>query len=55
MNERQIKYMLTIFREGSISRAAEVLYVSQPSVSQCERWRKNSAPSSLCGTRTPWF
>lgn len=37
MNERQIKYMLTIFREGSISRAAEVLYVSQPSVSQMVR------------------
>jgi len=29
--------MLTIFREGSISRAAEVLYVSQPSVSQMVR------------------
>ena len=37
MNERQIKYMLTIFREVSISRAAEVLYVSQPSVSQMFR------------------
>ena len=37
MNERQIKSMLTIFREGSISRAAEVLYVSQPSVSQMVR------------------
>lgn len=37
MNERQIKYMLTIFREGSISCAAEVLYVSQPSVSQMVR------------------
>ena len=37
MNKRQIKYMLTIFREGSISRAAEVLYVSQPSVSQMVR------------------
>ncbi|MFC2716599.1 MAG: LysR substrate-binding domain-containing protein [Stomatobaculum longum] len=32
-----MKYMLTIFREGSISRAAEVLYVSQPSVSQMVR------------------
>ena len=37
MNERQIRYMLTILREGSISRAAEVLYVSQPSLSQMVR------------------
>ena len=37
MNDRQMKYMLTILREGSISRAAELLYVSQPSLSQMVR------------------
>jgi len=34
MNERQINYMLTILKEGSITKAAEKLYVSQPSLSQ---------------------
>lgn len=37
MNDRQMKYMLTILREGSISKAAEALYVSQPSLSQMVR------------------
>lgn len=37
MNDRQMKYMLTILREGSISKAAELLYVSQPSLSQMVR------------------
>jgi len=37
MNERQISYMLTILREGSISKAAEKLYISQPSLSQTVR------------------
>jgi len=34
MNDRQLNYMLRIVKEGSISKAAEVLYVSQPSLSQ---------------------
>ena len=34
MTERQAKYLLTIAEEGSISKAAKKLYVSQPSLSQ---------------------
>jgi DNA-binding transcriptional LysR family regulator len=34
MNERQQRYLLTIAEEGSISKAAKKLYISQPSLSQ---------------------
>ena len=37
MNDRQLEYMLTILKEGSISKAAEVLCISQPSLSQMVR------------------
>ncbi len=33
MNERQLKYILTIAREGNLTAAAEKLYISQPSLS----------------------
>ena len=34
MNTRQFQYVLTLAREGSFSRAAETLHISQPSLSQ---------------------
>lgn len=34
MNLKQLKYVLVLSREGSFSRAAEVLHISQPSLSQ---------------------
>src|SRR5437764_8083327 len=34
MNLRQLEYFMTIAEEGSITRAAERLFVSQPSLSQ---------------------
>ena len=34
MNTKQIKYVLALAREGSFSRAAELLGISQPSLSQ---------------------
>lgn len=34
MNEKQIRYVLVLAREGSFSKAAEVLNISQPSLSQ---------------------
>ena len=34
MNSKHAQYMLTVFQEGSITRAAKKLYVSQPSLSQ---------------------
>lgn len=34
MNTKQLKYVLVLAREGSFSRAAEVLKISQPSLSQ---------------------
>jgi len=37
LNERQILYMQTILQEGSITKAAEKLYISQPSLSQMVR------------------
>ena len=37
MNDRQLTYLLTILKEGSISKAADVLCISQPSLSQMVR------------------
>lgn len=34
MNFRQLKYVLTVLEEGSISKAAQKLYISQPALSQ---------------------
>ena len=34
MNERQFRYVVALAEKGSFSRAAEVLNVSQPSLSQ---------------------
>ncbi len=34
MNTKQLKYVLTLVREGTFSRAAEVLNITQPSLSQ---------------------
>ncbi|MBQ1890649.1 MAG: LysR family transcriptional regulator, partial [Selenomonas sp.] len=34
MEFRQFRYILTVAQEGSISRAAQKLYISQPSLSQ---------------------
>lgn len=34
MNFRQLEYVLAIYREGSLTKAAEKLYISQPALSQ---------------------
>ncbi|MCD8083397.1 MAG: LysR family transcriptional regulator [Clostridiales bacterium] len=34
MNFKQLEYVLSIYREGSLSRAAEKLYISQPALTQ---------------------
>ena len=34
MNTKQLKYVLAVSREGSFSKAAEVLNITQPSLSQ---------------------
>jgi len=33
MNFRQLYYIITIYEEGSISKAADKLYISQPALS----------------------
>lgn len=35
MDFKQLQYILTIYEEGGISKAAEKLYISQPSLSKC--------------------
>ncbi|MGO4972644.1 LysR family transcriptional regulator [[Clostridium] aminophilum] len=47
MNDRQLNYMLTILREGSISKAAEVLCISQPSLSQMVRKIENEMNAEI--------
>jgi DNA-binding transcriptional LysR family regulator len=47
MNDRQLSYMLTILKEGSISRAAEVLCISQPSLSQMVRKIENEIHAEI--------
>jgi DNA-binding transcriptional LysR family regulator len=60
MNINQIKYLLTIYNEGSVTKAAEKLHVSQPSLSNMikniedeigEKIFKRTSPISLtyCG------
>ena len=34
MNFRQLEYVITIYREGTLTRAAEKLFISQPALTQ---------------------
>lgn len=47
MNDRQLNYMLTILKEGSISKAADVLCISQPSLSQMVRKIENEIHAEI--------
>jgi DNA-binding transcriptional LysR family regulator len=57
MNERQLKYILTIAEEGNITSAAQKLYISQPSLSSllahvegelgCKLFNRDLSPMTL--------
>ena len=51
MNDRQLEYMLTILKEGSISKAAEILCISQPSLSQMVRKIEKETGAELFSRR----
>ena len=50
MELRVLQYFLTVVQEENISRAAEVLRVTQPT--KWPSWRRNWGCSSLCGAVT---
>lgn len=52
MTERELIYVKTIADEGSISKAAQKLYLSQPSLSHCVQRIEESLGAKLF-TRSP--
>ena len=49
MNSQQIAYFLEVVRQGSFTKAAQVLYTSQPSLSrQIERLEDEFLAELLC-------
>jgi DNA-binding transcriptional LysR family regulator len=54
MDFRSMQYILTVMEEGSISKAARKLYISQPSLSQCIIMQERKLGASLFDrTKTP--
>ena len=55
MNEKDFQYILTVAQCGSFSRAAETLYVSQPSLSRyISTLEKDWGPPYLTGALRPF-
>ena len=56
MKMKQLEYLIKIAECGSISKAAQELYISQPSLTKAISavWRRNSTCSSCCANRAAW-
>ena len=54
MNFRQLEYVITIYREGTLTKAAEKLFISQPALTQqLQKLEKEIGTQLFDRTTTP--